>query len=123
MPAPARSSGVQDFQVPLRLQRRYATGAGGGDGLPPHVVLDVAGGEHAGHRRLRGAGNDLDVAVGQELELAAEDRSVRVVADGDEDTVGGAVDEGARLDVAQADPGDLALAHVADVFHLGVPDE
>ena len=54
--------------------------AGGGDRLPVDVILDVAAGEHAGDARLRAVVRD-DVAVRVELELAAEERRVRRVAD------------------------------------------
>ena len=41
-------------QVPLGVERRLASGAGGGDRLAVGVVDEVAGGEHAGAVRARG---------------------------------------------------------------------
>ena len=56
---------------------------GRGDRLPVDVILHVAAREDAGDARLRAVVRD-DVAVGVQLELTAEQRRVRRVADGDE---------------------------------------
>src|SRR5207248_2326989 len=72
-----QGSALEGLQESLGLQRRHAASAGGRGRLPEGVIGDVAGGKDAGDGGLRGAGHDLDVVVGQELELAAEERGVR----------------------------------------------
>src|SRR5690606_18492613 len=78
------------LQEPLRVERRHATAGGAGDRLPVDVVLDVAGGEYAGHAgggrvaRLAGVGDDVAVA---HLELADEQFGIGTVADGDEGAI------------------------------------
>src|SRR6185503_9114410 len=65
----------QAIQVLLGVERGHAAAAGAGDGLAVHMVLDVAGGEHARHAGGRGealaaaAGDDIAVF---HLELAGE---------------------------------------------------
>ena len=58
----ALGRGVELVQILVRIERCHAAGAGGGDRLAVDVVGDVAGGEHAGHARLRrvaAEGDDL----------------------------------------------------------------
>ena len=89
------------------------------------MVHDVAGGEHAGHRRRRGvalgAALYLDVAAGH-VELALEDIGVGLVADGDEQAVH--VDLAGRvvLGAADADTGDTTLV-AEDLVERAVPGD
>ena len=83
--------------------------AGRGDRLPVDVILHVAAREHARHARLRAVVRD-DVAVGVELELAAEERRVRRVADRHEHAGHRNLGPHAGLVVAHDHPGHFALA-------------
>ena len=94
------AQGNAPSRIRLGVERGHAAGARRRDGLPVHVVGDVARGEHAGHGR-RGrvafrAALHLDVAAGH-VELALEDLRVRRVADRDEHAVHGDVLRRARL--------------------------
>src|SRR2546427_2724176 len=114
---------LRALQVALGLERGHAAGAGGGHRLAVDVILNVPGGEDTGHRRLRRPRDDLDVVVGQEVDLAANDLGVRTMPDRDEETVDGTLVEGAGLEVLEADRGDLAPLDVEDVVDGAVPDE
>src|SRR5690606_33502720 len=108
----------------LGVQRRHAAEAGRGDGLAVVLVGDVASGEHAfdvGGGGIAGdAGVDLQVAVFH-LQLAVEQAGVRVVTDGDEETVG--VDVAGAAVLRGLDPHAGHAHAVAQHFvHLVVPD-
>src|SRR5262250_620205 len=90
-------SRLRGFQVPLGLERGHAAGGGGRHRLAVDVVLDVPRGENTGHRRLCRPRDDLNVVIGQELDLPAEDLRVRTMADRDEETVDGTLVESAGL--------------------------
>src|SRR5882672_5093802 len=116
----ARQRGLQ---VALGLERGHAARGGRGYGLTVDMVLGVAGSEDARHRGLGRARDDLDVLVGQELDLAAEDLRVRLMPDRDEEAVDRTLVERARLEVLHAHARDLALADVGDAVDGAVPDE
>src|SRR5437667_6421331 len=120
---PSKSMWLGCLQVALGLQRGHASGPGRRHRLTVREVLHVTRGEHTGHAGLRGPGLHLDVAVRQQLDLAPEDLGVRLMADRDEEAVDRALMERLGLDVLQAHGRDLALVHVEDVVHRGVPDE
>src|SRR5690242_18710452 len=65
--APKESASGFLLQESLCVQRRHAARASRGDGLAVHMVLHVAGSEHARHAGHRGkadlAGAGVDVAV------------------------------------------------------------
>jgi hypothetical protein len=106
----------------LRFQRRHAPHPGRGHRLAIHVIGDIAGSEHAGHRS-GGRGRGLDVAGRFHLDLAGEQFGGRRVANGDEHAVGGNGGMHPGLDVAQLDLCDLArLLGATDLGHLMVPD-
>ncbi len=94
----------------LRVEGRHAAGAGGGDGLPVDVILDVAGGEDTRDVRRGGAGLRDEVPVLVVIELVDEERCGRIVADRDEDAVGGHVPHLVGHRVAQAHALDRLLA-------------
>src|SRR5207245_4318274 len=71
----------------------------------------------------RGARHDLDVLVGQELDLATEDLRVRLMSDRDEEAVDRTLVERPGLEVLHAHAGDLALVDVGDAVDGAVPDE
>ena len=71
-------------QVPLGVERGLAAGAGGGDGLAVGVVDEVAGGEDAGQVGPRRLALGDDVALVVDVDLAADDLRLRLVADRDE---------------------------------------
>src|SRR6478736_4747513 len=99
---------------------RRTAGTGRRDGLPVRVVDEVAAGEHAGDLRVRGGGVDVHVARVVEIDLVADQRAARVVADGDEHPRDLERALLARAGVAQAQALDAALAeHFGD---LGVGD-
>src|SRR5271168_2701859 len=68
-------------QVPLGVERRLAAGAGGGDRLAVGVVDEVAGGEHAGAVGACGVTLGDHVAVLVNVDLAYDERRLRLVAD------------------------------------------
>src|SRR5439155_4165760 len=106
---------LRALQVALGLERGHAAGAGGGHRLAVDVILDVSGGEDTGHRRLRRPRDDLDVVVGQEVELAAKDLGVRTMPDRDKEAVVGMLVEVAGFEVLVAVSGDLTPCDVEDV--------
>ena len=101
------SAGGRVFSVGLRFEPafaidgRHAAAACGGDGLPVHLVVHVAGGEDALDVRVRRAGLHFDVALVVRLQLSAEERGVRLVADRDEHAVDRHLAQRAGLRVAQ----------------------
>ena len=116
-PRRLRRAGVplERREVPLGVERAHTARAGGGDGLPVDVVLDVADGEHARDVRLGRAGLRDQVAVLVVLELVDEELRVRVVADRDEEAAGLDLERLARLGVAQPDAGHRRVAeHLLD---------
>src|SRR5205085_4358569 len=79
-------------QPALAVERGHAAGAGRGDGLAVDVVDGVAAGEDALDVRDGGVVmRQDDVALLVELDLSLVDRSVRRVADGDEEPLRGEV--------------------------------
>src|SRR5438034_1987326 len=114
---------LRRLEIPLGLERGHAPRPRRGHGLTVHVVLDVAGGEDTRDRRLRRAGLHLDVLVGQQLDLTAEELRVRLMADGDEEPIDRALDERARLDVAELHAGNLAPGRIEDLLDGRVPEE
>src|SRR5207249_1652630 len=78
-PAPRELVRLRRLEIPLGLERGHAPRPRRGHGLTVHVVLDVAGGEDTRDRRLRRAGLHLDVLVGQQLDLTAEELRVRLM--------------------------------------------
>src|SRR5690606_26926917 len=110
-------------EEPLRLERGHASHAGRGHRLAEHVVGHVAGGIDAGDAGRRRIRRGDDVAAGLHVELALEQRRRRLVADGDEDAVGGHLLDGTGLDVP--DPGAGHRRRVVAAQHLlehAVPD-
>src|SRR5439155_26101135 len=93
-------------------------------GLPVDVILYVAAREHAGHARLRAVVRD-DVAVLIELELPAEERGVRRMADRDEDAGHPNLLRLAGLVRPDHHRCDLALARIVNLLHLVIeqPDD
>ena len=89
-------------QEPLCVERRRAAGARGGDCLAVDMVLDVAGGEDARTLRLRRLAPGDQVAVLVVVERVHEELGRRVVADRNEQAVGGVV---ARLDRSRGGAG------------------
>ena len=73
------------------------------------MVDHVAGREHALDVRRRRAGLRHEVAGLVVVELVEKELRGRVVADGDEETVRGNLEGLVRLDVAQANAGELAV--------------
>src|ERR1700691_732672 len=108
----------------LGLQRRHAAHAGGGHRLAQDLVLDVAGGEHAGNvggGRIRLSD---EIALFIHLQLALEQAGDRIVADGDEHAVATQRARLAAADIHDPRAGDvwrLAFAH--DLVEHAVPDD
>ena len=73
------------------------------------MVDDVAGGEHTLDVRCRRAGLREQVAGLVMVELVDEQPGRRVVADRDEEPVGGDFADFVRLEVADADAGQFAV--------------
>src|SRR5215469_12210636 len=67
-------------QVPLGIERRLRAGAGGCDRLAVGVVDEVTGGEDPGAIGAGGAPLDLDVAVLVDVDLAAHELRLGLVA-------------------------------------------
>src|SRR5262245_28986022 len=114
---------LRALHVALRLERGQAAGGGRGHRPPADVILPVPRGEDTRHRWLRRARSDLDVVVGQELDLASEDLRVRAVSDRDEEAIDGSLVDGAGPEILQPDRGDLTPLDVEDVVNGAVPDE
>ena len=74
------------LQIPLRIDRRHAAGAGGGNRLAVDMVLDIAAGKDTGDIGL-GAVVGEDVSGRIEIELADEQFGIGLMADGDEQAV------------------------------------
>src|ERR1700722_17794256 len=98
--------GFLERQEALGLERAHAAHAGGGHRLAEDLVLDVAGGEHAGNVGRRRIRRGADVAFGVHVELAAEQLGRRGVADRDEHAVDRELRQRAGLDVLEPDAGD-----------------
>src|SRR5512140_2804110 len=77
-------TGLLRGEPALGVDGALAAFARGADGLAVDVVGDVAGGEDPLDGRVRRRVLDLQVADVVHLELAAEERRVRLVADGGE---------------------------------------
>src|SRR6059058_2966552 len=102
-------------EEPLRIESRHTARTGGGHGLAIHMILYVAGGEYARHVGLRTPTTGLDVARVVHIELAAEECGVGIVADGDEETVGGQLGRLAVLQIANENARDRFVSnHVLD---------
>src|SRR5437879_4529019 len=115
--------GVLRFQVALRLEGGHAAGARGRHGLAIGEVGDIAGREDAGHGRLGGARQHLDVVVRVEVDLSLEDRRVRKMPDRHEEPVDGRLPDHTALQILEPDGRDLALVGIEHLVHRGVPDE
>ncbi len=83
----SRAASVMRRQEFFDFQCRHAAHARRGDRLTEDAVLDVAGGENAGHVRTRGIGCRADVTFLVHVELTAEDLRCRRMADGDEEPI------------------------------------
>jgi hypothetical protein len=102
------------FEILFDLEGGHAARAGGSDGLTVAAVLDVSAGEDAGEKFAVESSEDVvageDVALGVEVDHAAEGFGVGDVADGEEH-------EGDRQNVLFA--GDLVFdAEALDVLVL-----
>src|SRR5581483_3606519 len=111
-------------QETLSLQRRHAAHAGGGYRLAEHLVLHVAGGEHAGNLG-RGAVRSCDeIALIVERQLALEELGRGRVADGDEEAVTGDLLHLPGLHVADPDAGNAGgLAGAQHFLDSRIPDD
>src|SRR5205814_6715991 len=112
----------QAVEIALGVDRGHAARAGGGNRLTIDVVLHVACGKHPRTGRLRPVMR-ADVAGFVELDLAAEERGIRRVADRDEDAVERHVRDPGRLEIPHVDAGHFTALEVLDVGDLRVPDE
>src|SRR5262249_42350862 len=119
----AHLTAFRGLEVALGLERGHASAAGRRDRLSKREVLDVARCEDARYAGRSTPRLDLDVAVRQQLDLAAEDLRVGLMTDRDEETVDGPLRLGPGLHVLQAHRRDLALLNVKDVLDHRVPDE
>src|SRR5918996_3288225 len=108
----------------LRFQRRHAAAARRGDRLAEDLVLDVAGGEHAGHTGHRAVRRRDHVAVPVHLQLALDQPGRRVVADRDEHPVDRDLAGLARAHVAEPQSADRErMLLTKDLFDHAVPDD
>jgi len=114
-PVPAGSRLIargEIIQVPLGVQRRHAAGARGSHGLPVDMVAHVACGEYARHAGgcgiAIGSAPDLDVAV-LHFELPFENRSIGLVADGDEHSLQRDITRRVILDIPDAHTGHATV--------------
>ncbi len=110
------------LQITIRVQRRHAAGAGGGDRLAIDMILHVAGGEHA--RNTGGGGIALVAGLGLDVtavhfQLPLEEGGVGGVTDGDEHALHGEFLFLAAL-VLDAQAGDAVLV-TEDFVHFVVP--
>src|SRR6266436_6624716 len=107
----------------LGLERRHATLARGGHGLPVNVIGNIAGRENARYRGCGRARRGHDVAGGLHLDLAGDELGRRRVSDRNEHAVDAERDLRARLQVLQHDMGDLArMFRATDLVDDRVPD-
>src|SRR6266540_7416132 len=119
---PRAGSVLQRGDVALGVQRGRGAGTGGGDRLLVRVVDQVTGGEHARLAGPRAGRVDQHVAVVVEVDLTAEHRAARVVADRHEHRLG--VERGLRAGGGVAQPGRAHLPVLADdLGHHGVPPD
>src|SRR5262247_2893130 len=119
----AHLTAFRGLEVALGLERGHAAAAGRRHRLSKREVLDVARREDARYAGLRAPRLDLDVAVRQQLDLAAEDLRVGLMTDRDEEPVDGPLRLGPGLHVLQTHGRDLAQLDVEDVLDGRVPDE
>ena len=107
----------QVIEVTLGIERRHATAGSRGAGLAVDVILNVAGGKDTGDAGLRRIALTTalrnDVALVQ-FELADEQVGIRLVTDGNEDTIQRQVLRRAALHVLDTHAGYAAL--VAENF-------
>src|SRR5579872_2978227 len=107
----------------FRLQRRHAAHSRRRHRLAIDIVRHIAGGKDAGDIGRGRKAFGLDIAVRFQLDLAGEEFGRRLMANRDEDAVGGEVAERAGLDVLQPDMGDAKRFFGAeDVLDRAVPD-
>src|SRR3954447_19998965 len=112
--APGRRLGRHQVAVlsgekPLGIERAHRARARGGDRLAVHVVLHVADGEDAGDIRLGRVRLRDQVAGVVVVERLEKELRVRVVADRDEEPVGGQLPRLVALRVVQANAGHLHI--------------
>src|SRR5579872_5611192 len=115
-----RMHGRAILQVLLRFQRRATAASRSSNRLAIASVENVSGHEDARNARADTVVR-TDVAGLVELELAAEDLRIGIVADRDEERVGFDLRRFPRHDVAHGRARHHGIA--GHVFHHGVPDE
>jgi len=81
------------FEKPLRLERRHAAGAGGGDRLAIAAVLHIAAGKEAGDRHTVFGDQHIvlraNITVVVQIDQAGEELSVGLVANAKKESVNG----------------------------------
>ena len=108
------------FQPTLGVDGGHAAGAGRGDGLAIHMILNITTGEHALDIGMRsGVGEQVPVVF--EIELTDEEVGVRSVPDGHKNPGHGkfALFAGVRVHQGHARDGLFAV----DRRHTGIPGE
>ena len=85
---------MEGLEVAVDIEGGHAAHAGGGDGLAVDGIGDIARDKHAGDGLalplgLQAAGLGEEIAGGVAIELALEEAGVRLVADGDKQTMHG----------------------------------
>jgi hypothetical protein len=115
------------FEVLFDLEGGHAAGAGGGDGLTVAAVLDVSAGEDAGEKLAIERGENVvagdDVALGVEVDHAAEGFGVGDVADGEEHEGDGQDVRFARDLVFDAEALDVFVLDAEHLFDDGAGEE
>src|SRR5437868_4409062 len=111
------------FQPALCFDRRHASGSGSRDGLTENRILNIAAGKDAGNIRPRGAGLRLDVALFVEVDLSLEDLGIRIMANGNEQSIDGQVGLLLGLMVEKFQARDAAFRAADNLFDGRVPDE
>ena len=100
----------------LRIDRRHAAAARGGDGLAIPMILDVPGGEDARQVGLGGAFLHDQIAALVGVEDVLEELGVRVVADRHEHAAGGDLADLVGLPVPQLRPRDALAGPAQDLL-------